>query len=130
MKTRFDNTAFWFTSNGNATKITEMNTDHLMNVLRMFIKKPSCIVDMIVVDIEREDNEIWSPKKSAVKTASITTVTSMTESELIEYALESPLGKSIWNELTDRGVNVENVLTIAFNATRLTDRGVFENEFD
>lgn len=119
MKTRFDSKVDWITGEGMTVKISDLETSHLMNIVRMFIKKPFVVTAMLVHDIEDQHvcdtSEVWSPKVSKscdVKKESIFNITSMSEEEVIEYALASPLGKSIIEELSKRGVNTKNFIEL------------------
>ncbi len=121
MKTRFDETTIWVTGMGCVTEIANMETDHLMNTVRMFVLKPNRTVGMIVSDIERSavclaSNAPWTPdtvRVRDVKKESISNITSMDTKELVEYALNSPLGKAMLMELSGRGVNISNFLDLA-----------------
>ncbi len=117
MKTRFDCKTEWVTSDGLAIRLSDMETTHLMNIIGMFIKKPFITASMIIRDIERQEvctaSKAWKPnaKKDAdVKKESIYNVTSMTEESLVDYALNSPLGLAILEELRKRGVNTKNIV--------------------
>lgn len=118
MNVRFDNPKTWKTANGRVIAIDEMETAHLMNTLRMFATKPTIVLSMIVADIDktREENYHsgpWTPNTEesvSFKKMSMYTVTSMTEEQLVEYALTSALGRSMIGELTFRGLNVDNLL--------------------
>lgn len=119
MKTRFDNTVMWVTSDGSETNIRDMETTHLLNTVKMFIQKPYRIVSILIKDVERYSQhhypEVWTPTHqgaSSVVTQSIGTITSMSKEQLVDYALGSPLCAAMIEELTRRGVNVSNVLEI------------------
>lgn len=74
---------------------------------------------MIIRDIETApDTCPFSPFDNGqqdIKYQSIRNVTSMTPTQLIEFALNSPLGLAMKKELTDRGVDVENYIHIAID---------------
>lgn len=117
MKTRFDETKYWVTGMGVVTEIPEMETSHLMNTVRMFVVKPHRTMGMLISDVERNPvcngtNEPWTPNIRGnvqdVRRQSISNITSMSEKELIEYTLNSPLCQAMLSELESRGVNVGN----------------------
>lgn len=117
MKTRFDNSQNWITGTGSVTNIKELETSHLMNIIKMFITKPHLIASMIIDDIENSETcsvpTVWNSYThdcENIKKDSIFNVTSMSEKELIEYALNSVLGRSMLEELRCRGVNIENFI--------------------
>ena len=119
MKTRFDETKYWVTGMGLVTEIPDMETSHLMNTVRMFVVKPHTTMGMLISDVERNPvcngaNEPWTPNIRGnvqdVRRQSISNITSMTEKELIEYTLNSPLCQAMLAELENRGVNVENLV--------------------
>lgn len=118
MKTRFDDNKIWLTTN-NAFSIVDMETDHLINTLKMFATKPSRVMSMLVYDIEHNPTTItaWSPlgDDNEIIEKSIYNATSMSADELTAYALNSPLGIAMTDELRRRGVNVDNVITMALN---------------
>lgn len=117
MKTRFDNSAMWVTGDDRHLNIRDMETNHLLNTVRMFVKKPYSIASMLIKDIENcaQDYypEAWTPthigSRSVVK-ESINAVTSMSKDELVAYALNSPLCSTMMSELLDRGVNIHNLM--------------------
>lgn len=51
MKTRFDGTV-WIGAGGTAFLPAEMDTDHLLNTLKMLKNRPAVVVTMVVRDIE------------------------------------------------------------------------------
>jgi len=116
MKTRFDESKVWVTGMGEVIQITDMETTHLMNTIRMFAQKPYVSMGIIVKDIERNSiccgiGEAWTPTTKVggnVKKQSISNITSMSEAEIISYTLDSPLGQAMLIELESRGVNIEN----------------------
>lgn len=118
MKTRFDENEVWISTNA-VIPIAEMETAHLVNTLRMFIIKPLRTMDMIVRDIERSHGECeWTPdsnNSANIIKRSVSNVTSMSFAELAMYAINSELGKAIQTELKDRGVNVDNIIALAFS---------------
>ena len=118
MKTRFDEDKVWITANM-VIPIAEMETRHLINTLRMFIIKPLRTMDMITYDIEHSHGECeWTPdsnNSADIIKKSISNVTSMGFAELAMYAINSDLGKAMQAELKDRGVNIDNIITLAFS---------------
>ena len=123
MKTRFDSTKVWRAYN-DELPISEMETAHLINTINMFIKHPERVMSMLVRDIERyRDNVMtaWTADGSEdnVVRESLHNVTSMSNTELSSYALNSALGKAIIGELENRGANTENLITEALNAVNL-----------
>lgn len=119
MRTRFDNTTHWCTRNA-ITPITEMETDHLINTVRMFIDKPERTMSMLVQDID-EGPDIFDYTRSAqeAKRESLYNATSMTRQNLVEFALGSPLGRAMVAELRARGVNVKNVIALTKEGVEL-----------
>ncbi len=114
MKTRFDCADSWTTAAGEEIQIEEMTTIHLMNLFGMFVRRPDRTMAMLVSDIESGAyaERVWFPHKTEDVKQSITNVTGLSEAELINYALSSPLGRAIRAELVKRGVQLENSLTV------------------
>ena len=117
MITRFD-TDFWVTAQGEKLTVQEMETDHLLNTLKMFIKKPTRVINMLVNDIETcgacACATPWVKDSTPnLVGQSIHNITSMTVEEVINYALNSKLGQAMRNELLSRRVNVDNYLTLS-----------------
>ena len=115
MKTRFDG-GMWITANGVMCRPEELETDHLLNIVKMLKNKPNITVNMVIRDIESApDSCPFSPfgngHADLVK-ESLFNVTSMTPAQLATFALTSPLGCAIRTELIRRGVNVENYLSM------------------
>ena len=100
MKTRFDCADSWTTATGEEIQIKEMTTIHLMNLFSMFVRRPDRTMAMLVSDVDSGEyaERIWLPR--------------MSEAELIDYALSSPLGEAVKAELVKRGVQLENSLAI------------------
>lgn len=109
MKTRFDSKV-WMTGLGEVIPVEQMETDHLLNTLKMLVQKPNRTINVIIRDIETAGNG-----QQDIKYQSIRNVTSMTPTQLIEFALNSPLGLAMKKELTDRGVDVENYIHVAID---------------
>lgn len=59
MKTRFDSAEIWRTNNDTAVSIKELETSHLMNIVRMFLRRPETVQTMLVCDIERQTRNVW-----------------------------------------------------------------------
>ena len=123
MTTRFDNTKIWVTADYRSLNIRDMETPHLINILKMFATKPEVVISMLVKDIEDNprgvSNGVWTPNSSEedVVKASVHSVTSLTASQIVEYALTSPLGHAIAAELEYRGVNLRNLMDVWKGAT-------------
>ena len=115
MKTRFDDKC-WITGSGEIIQISDMETDHILNCLKMFIRKPDRTISMLIYDIENHPDtcpfQPWGNGLNDVVNKSINNITSMTKAELITYALNSTLGKTMSDELNNRGVNVNNYLDV------------------
>lgn len=123
IRTRFDDTRVWRAHN-DELRICEMETDHLINTLNMFIRRPERTLAMLVRDIEHfkpHATSAWTKDNDgdSIIKKSLHNVTSMTYTELMTYALNSPLGKAMIGELGDRGVNIENLITEVLNANDL-----------
>lgn len=115
MKTRFDGN-YWIGAGGIAFNPAEMETDHLLNTLKMIKSKPAIVLSMVVRDIEATPDccpftPFGGGHTDLVK-QSLFNLTSMTPEQVSDYALNSPLGTSMKNELIRRGVNIENYLTM------------------
>lgn len=117
MNTRFDNEKEWITENG-IYEIKEMETSHLLNTIRLFYIKPNSIIRMLIKDIEESENYIenltpWTGayyNRENIKKESIRNVTSMTNDELINYVMNTPLVNSMKKELENRGVNMNAII--------------------
>lgn len=59
MKTRFDSAEIWRTNNDTAVSIKELETSHLMNIVRMLLRRPETVQTMLVCDIERQTRNVW-----------------------------------------------------------------------
>lgn len=114
MKTRFDYGDGWVTARGDRLTLEEMTTDHLLNLYGMLIRRPDRIMAILVSDVESgyfSDN-IWVPRRENDTEQSIRNITSMSADDLVEYALRSPLGVGVRDELTKRGVQIDNALSV------------------
>ena len=112
MNTRFD-TMYWTTARGDVLSVKEMGTEHLMNTLNIFSRRPTAVISMLIRDIEASAAACscvpWTKEnQQGVVTQSIHSVTSMTAEEACMYALNSCLGQAMQTELTSRGVNINN----------------------
>lgn len=107
IKTRFDNSEVWETRN-ESYEISEMETSHIINLLRMFKTKPTVVMNILLDSV---DDASFSFSKRKSKEA-IYEITSMSEEELIEVAMNSVLVAALCDQLEERGVNVENILNI------------------
>lgn len=112
MKTRFDDNQYWITAQGDCMDINDMETSHLMNTVRMLVQKPFITVNLLIKDIETFNTRVWTPKKKEIKSESIKNVTSMSEREVIEYILDTPLVLAMLTVLNSRGVNIENFVNM------------------
>lgn len=53
MKTRFDSAKVWRTNNDTTVSIKELETSHLMNIVRMLLRRPETVqTGCLVCDIE------------------------------------------------------------------------------
>lgn len=119
MNVRFDNSKNWIAADGRIIPISELETAHLMNILRMFVRKPDVVRSMLVADIDKycdyhDSRGPWTPDCSDtydVKKESMYRATTLSPEELTEYAVNSALGNALSSELCERGVNVGNLLT-------------------
>lgn len=105
IKTRFDNSEVWETKQ-EAYEISEMETSHIINLLRMFRTKPMVILNILLDSVE-ESCFAFSKNKNK---AAVHEITSMSEEELIDVAMNSVLVAALCDQLEKRGVNVDNVL--------------------
>lgn len=115
MKTRFDGTV-WIGAGGTAFLPAEMDTDHLLNILKMLKNRPAVVVTMVVRDIESTPDccpfDPFGNCHGDVVKQSLFNITSMTPEQVSAYALNSTLGTAMKAELISRGVNVENYLSM------------------
>lgn len=122
MKTRFDYGDGWVTARGDRLTLEEMTTDHLLNLYGMLIHRPDRTMSILIADVESGDfsDNIWVPHRESDTELSIRNITSMSADDLVEYALNSPLGIGVREELTKRGVQIENALNVI---ARVKERG-------
>lgn len=115
MKTRFDGTV-WIGAGGTAFLPAEMDTDHLLNTLKMLKNRLAVVVTMVVRDIESTPDccpfDPFGNCHGDVVKQSLFNITSMTPEQVSAYALNSTLGTAMKAELISRGVNVENYLSM------------------
>lgn len=111
IKTRFDETERWVTGYGEIKDIEDMDTDHIINTLKMFMNKPLFVQSMIIKDIECKAKMIWnSSKDDSALTNSLNNITSMTLDQTRDYVIATPLCLSMRDELVKRGVNTNQLL--------------------
>lgn len=107
MKTRFDSAEVWRTNNDTMVSIKELETSHLMNIVRMLLRRPETVQTMLVCDIERQSRNVWKANNIVDEDAieSIHNATSMTPREVIQWVQDTPLFNTIVFTLEGRGVN-------------------------
>lgn len=107
MKTRFDSAEVWRTNNDTMVSIKELETSHLMNIVRMLLRRPETVQTMLVCDIERQSRNVWKANNIVDEDAieSIHNATSMTPREVVQWVQDTPLFNTIVFTLDGRGVN-------------------------
>ena len=107
MKTRFDSAEVWRTNNDTTVSIKELETSHLMNIVRMLLRRPETVQTMLVCDIERQSRNVWKANNIVDEDAieSIHNATSMTPREVVQWVQDTPLFNTIVFTLEGRGVN-------------------------
>ncbi len=107
MKTRFDSAEIWRTNNDTMVSIKELETSHLMNIVRMLLRRPETVQTMLVCDIERQSRNVWKANNIVDEDAieSIHNATSMTPREVVQWVQDIPLFNTIVFTLEGRGVN-------------------------
>lgn len=107
MKTRFDSAEVWRTNNDTMVSIKELETSHLMNIVRMLLRRPETVQTMLVCDIERQSRNVWKANSIVDEDAieSIHNATSMTPREVVQWVQDTPLFNTIVFTLEGRGVN-------------------------
>lgn len=108
MKTRFDSAKVWRTNNDAVVSIKELETSHLMNIVRMLLRRPETVQTMLVCDIERQSRNVWRANDLVDEDAiaSIHNATSMTPLEVVQWVQGTPpLFTTIVFTLEGRGVN-------------------------
>jgi len=119
MFTRFDD-IWWISGKRQKMSFQVMDTDHMLNIARMLYTRPSCIVKMMVQDIEggRKSAGGHHPQSPWVKDwedlthESIRNITNMNVDEIVSYAFNSHLGLALQSELKRRGVCLSNYLSL------------------
>lgn len=124
MKTRFDSTEVWRTNNDTMVSIKELETSHLMNIVRMLLRRPETVQTMLVCDIERQSRNVWKANNIVDEDAveSIHNATSMTPREVVQWVQDTPLFNTIVFTLEGRGVNTSVLI-----GSVLTELGYEEN---
>ena len=114
MTTRFDYDDGWITARGDRLTLEEMTTDHLLNLYGMLIRRPDRTMSILIADVESGDfsENVWVPRRESDTEQSIHNITSMSADDLVEYALNSPLGVGVREELIKRGVQIDNALSV------------------
>lgn len=107
MKTRFDSAEIWRTNNDTMVSTKELETSHLMNIVRMLLRRPETVQTMLVCDIERQSRNVWKANNIVDEDAieSIHNATSMTPREVVQWVQDTPLFNTIVFTLEGRGVN-------------------------
>lgn len=107
MKTRFDSAEVWRMNNDTMVSIKELETSHLMNIVRMLLRRPETVQTMLVCDIERQSRNVWKANNIVDEDAieSIHNATSMTPREVVQWVQDTPLFNTIVFTLEGRGVN-------------------------
>lgn len=108
MKTRFDSAEVWRMNNDTMVSIKELETSHLMNIVRMLLRRPETVQTMLVCDIERQSRNVWKANNIVDEDAieSIHNATSMTPREVVQWVQDTPLFNTIVFTLEGRGVNI------------------------
>lgn len=112
MKTRFDSAEIWRTNNDTMVSIKELETSHLMNIVRMLLRRPETVQTMLVCDIERQSRNVWKANNIVDEDAieSIHNATSMTPREVVQWVQDTPLFNIIVFTLEGRGVNTSMLI--------------------
>lgn len=115
MNTRFDGQR-WIGAFGIVFEVKEMETEHLLNTVKMLLQKPNRVQAMLVTDIESAtfaEPQVWTAnRKEDIRKVSIHNITSLSSAELVEYVKGTPLFKAMLEELQTRGVNTENIVQL------------------
>lgn len=124
MKTRFDSAEVWRTNNDTMVSIKELETSHLMNIVRMLLRRPETVQTMLVCDIERQSRNVWKANNIVDEDAveSIHNATSMTPREVVQWVQDTPQFNTIVFTLEGRGVNTSVLI-----GSVLTELGYEEN---
>lgn len=115
MNTRLDGQR-WIGAFGIVFEVKEMETEHLLNTVKMLLQKPNRVQAMLVTDIESAtfaEPQVWTAnRKEDIRKVSIHNITSLSSAELVEYVKGTPLFKAMLEELQTRGVNTENIVQL------------------
>ena len=115
MNTRFDGQR-WIGAFGIVFEVKEMETEHLLNTVKMLLQKPNRVQAMLVTDIESAtfaEPQVWTAnRKEDIRKVSIHNITSLSSAELVEYVKGTTLFKAMLEELQTRGVNTENIVQL------------------
>lgn len=115
MNTRFDGQR-WIGAFGIVFEVKDMETEHLLNTVKMLLQKPNRVQAMLVTDIESAtfaEPQVWTAnRKEDIRKVSIHNITSLSSAELVEYVKGTPLFKAMLEELQTRGVNTENIVQL------------------
>ncbi len=107
INTRFDNSEYWETARGEVIPIEDLETDHILNIIAMFERKPTLIQTLLIKDIT--STRVWTSTKNDYK-LSMSNITSMSIQESKDYWYGSELHQALRNELLNRGVNVDQMM--------------------
>lgn len=140
--TRFDQPVVWATSTHKGTFLTEMDTEHLMNILAMFIRHPLRTQQMMVYDLQEVANSPYSPQRHHSPPVeypvpgwrnyvpnsqdhsfiyhAVYSVTSQDLEETRLFAMSSPLGEAIQEQLRSRGINTVAFIENVYQQEQLT----------
>lgn len=100
MNTRFDGQR-WIGAFGIVFEVKEMETEHLLNTVKMLLQKPNRVQAMLVTDIESAtfaEPQVWTAnRKEDIRKVSIHNITSLSSAELVEYVKRVPhFSKPCW----------------------------------
>lgn len=115
--TRLHDTQNW-RPHDNAIPIEKMDTTHIINLISMLLNKPEKTLSMLLDDVD-------SPKYSTVNVPTIIMeeikkdlrykITSQRREDLVSIGYYSPLFRALINELNQRGLNSDVLLTTIVN---------------
>lgn len=114
MKTRFDYENVWITGSGEAVSVVSMTTPHLLDTVKILLQKPARVLSILVSDIESAAfyDTVWAAHNMIDSKKSLKNITSLSESELVEYVKTTPLFNSMLTTLSERGVDVDNIIKL------------------
>ena len=110
MYTRFNDDKYWLGAGNKKVVIKRMETSHLLNIVNMFVTRPTLTLSMIIADIEKYKSSWTWPPETPVVSESLRNATSMSFEEIVKYSLTCELGVAILSELEVRGVNTQNYI--------------------